>query len=99
MIFTLLVESQRTGADGALVKLKARLNVMDLAGSEGQSKSGAKGERLEEAKSINQSLLTLGMVIISLAAQSEGQRLGAAASRPHIPYPLFNLACASALFP
>ena len=36
---------------------------MDLAGSEQVAKTGAEGERLNEAKSINKSLLTLGRVI------------------------------------
>lgn len=48
---------------------------MDLAGSERISKTGAAGMRLEEAKNINRSLTTLGMVITAL---SEG--------RSHVPY-------------
>lgn len=37
--------------------------LVDLAGSERISKTGAAGLRLEEAKNINRSLTTLGMVI------------------------------------
>ena len=48
---------------------------MDLAGSEKVSKTGAKGLRLEEAKNINSSLTSLGMVINAL---SDGA--------PHVPY-------------
>ena len=42
---------------------KGRLVLVDLAGSERISKTGAEGLRLEEAKNINRSLTTLGMVI------------------------------------
>lgn len=53
----------------------ARLFLVDLAGSEKVSKTGASGLRLEEAKNINSSLTTLGMVINSLCDGS-----------PHVPY-------------
>ena len=52
-----------------------KLNFIDLAGSEKISKTGARGETLEEAKKINQSLSALGMVIKALAD-----------GKPHIPY-------------
>ena len=51
------------------------LYLVDLAGSEKVGKTGAKGLRLEEAKNINSSLTSLGMVINSL---SDGA--------PHVPY-------------
>jgi kinesin family member 5 len=54
---------------------KGKLFLVDLAGSEKVSKTGAKGARLEEAKNINRSLTTLGMVINALCDGS-----------PHIPY-------------
>jgi kinesin family member 5 len=54
---------------------KGTLFLVDLAGSEKVSKTGASGMRLEEAKNINGSLTTLGMVINALC---DGQ--------PHIPY-------------
>lgn len=52
-----------------------RLTLVDLAGSERVSWSRPVGEMLEEAKTINKSLLTLGKVIDALADQ-----------RPHVPY-------------
>lgn len=52
-----------------------KLNLIDLAGSERQSKSGATAERLKEASKINRALSSLGNVISALAENS-----------PHIPY-------------
>lgn len=49
---------------------------MDLAGSERQGKTGATGDRLKEANSINQSLTSLGNVINALV---DGKST-------HIPY-------------
>lgn len=43
-----------------------KLYLVDLAGSEKISKTGAVGQTLEEAKNINQSLSTLGKVIVAL---------------------------------
>lgn len=43
-----------------------KLYLVDLAGSEKISKTGAQGQTLEEAKKINQSLTTLGKVIVAL---------------------------------
>ena len=45
---------------------KSHLSLVDLAGSERIAKTGAEGLRLKEAQKINQSLTTLGMVIMSL---------------------------------
>lgn len=52
------------------------LYLVDLAGSEKVLKTGAKGQTLEEAKMINQSLSTLGKVISALT--DAGQK--------HVPY-------------
>lgn len=53
-----------------------RLFLVDLAGSEKVGKTGASGQTLEEAKKINKSLTSLGMVINAL---SDGKST-------HIPY-------------
>ncbi|KPI88786.1 putative kinesin heavy chain [Leptomonas seymouri] len=47
-----------------------KLYLVDLAGSEKVGKTNASGLRLEEAKLINKSLSTLGMVIMSLTDQN-----------------------------
>ncbi|KAL4564175.1 hypothetical protein LXL04_028228 [Taraxacum kok-saghyz] len=52
-----------------------KLVLVDLAGSEKVDMTGAKGQVLEEAKSINTSLSALGKVITALKSKS-----------PHIPY-------------
>lgn len=54
---------------------RGTINLVDLAGSERVSKSYAKGEALEEAKKINQSLSSLGKVINCIVKNST-----------HIPY-------------
>ncbi len=75
-IFTVYVEIGENMDDSKNKKIKAgKLNLVDLAGSERQSKTGATGNRLDEAKKINLSLTALSNVINSL---SEG--------KSHIPY-------------
>jgi kinesin family protein 5 len=53
-----------------------KIFLVDLAGSERISKTGAQGETLKEANSINKSLTTLGLVIFKL---TDGKSA-------HIPY-------------
>lgn len=56
-------------------KIEGKLFMVDLAGSERVGKTGAQGQRLEEAKFINKSLSALGGVIKSLTD----------ANKSHIP--------------
>ncbi|KAG4067581.1 hypothetical protein HA402_005353 [Bradysia odoriphaga] len=71
-IFTIKIEM----CDAETNKVKVgKLNLIDLAGSERQSKTGATAERLKEASKINRALSSLGNVISALAENS-----------PHIPY-------------
>ena len=62
-IFTITLYKQH---ENELFRL-SKMNLVDLAGSENINKSGALNQRAKEAGSINQSLLTLGRVINSLA--------------------------------
>ncbi|GMM56108.1 kinesin motor protein [Maudiozyma humilis] len=62
-IFTITLYKQH---EGELFRL-SKMNLVDLAGSENINRSGAQNQRAKEAGSINQSLLTLGRVINSLA--------------------------------
>ncbi|XP_077306201.1 interferon-induced very large GTPase 1-like [Lithobates pipiens] len=59
---------------GASRELVSKVSLVDLAGSERSSKSGAQGSQLKECFNINKSLLTLGLVINSLAEISENKR-------------------------
>ena len=56
-------------------KKGSKLTLTDLAGSEKVQKTGAEGERLNEAKSINKSLSALGNVINALSSKQK-----------HVPY-------------
>jgi len=75
-IFTITIERSEKGADGQQHLRMGKLHMVDLAGSERQSKTGASGDRLKEANSINVSLSTLGNVISALV---DGKST-------HIPY-------------
>mmetsp|Transcript_1486 Transcript_1486/g.2033 ORF Transcript_1486/g.2033 Transcript_1486/m.2033 type:complete len:202 (-) Transcript_1486:2-607(-) len=68
-----IVVSLRNRRSGHIVR--GKLTLVDLAGSERVSKSGATGEQLKEAQSINKSLSALGDVIGALTSGSQ-----------HVPY-------------
>ncbi len=55
--------------------LRGKLHLIDLAGSERLSRTGAQGDRLKEAQAINKSLSALGDVIQALQQRNA-----------HIPY-------------
>ncbi|CEG37768.1 kinesin-like protein [Plasmopara halstedii] len=78
-IFTIVVEclsEVSSVRDGKKHVCVGKLNLVDLAGSERQSKTGATGDRLQEANKINLSLSALGNVISALV---DGKS-------KHIPY-------------
>ncbi|CAL8470378.1 g9920 [Coccomyxa elongata] len=78
-VFTCTLQSSTTDENGITNILRSRLNLVDLAGSERQKSSGAAGERLREASSINKSLSSLGLVIMSLVDVQRG-------AQRHVPY-------------
>ncbi|KAF4704642.1 hypothetical protein FOZ63_022851, partial [Perkinsus olseni] len=59
--------------------VSSRVNLIDLAGSERQGKTGATGIRLKEAGAINQSLSALGMVIKQLS-EAQTKRMDSGSS-------------------
>ena len=71
-VFTLTLE-QTNRADGT--QTVSKLVLVDLAGSESVKRTGAAGDRLEEAKSINQSLSALGNCVNALVEK-----------RAHVPF-------------
>ena len=64
--------------------IKCVASLIDLAGSERSSTAQTKGRRLREGNAINQSLLTLGKVIKSLAENLEANP--GKNGKKHIPY-------------
>ncbi|XP_044731672.1 kinesin-like protein Klp68D [Chrysoperla carnea] len=73
-IFSVTIEMCNTDQEYENVRV-GKLNLIDLAGSERQSKTGACSDRLKEASKINRALSALGNVISALAEHSS-----------HIPY-------------
>jgi hypothetical protein len=71
-----VVEQSEVGPDGQPHIRVGKLNMVDLAGSERQGKTGATGQRLQEATKINLSLSALGNVISALTSKNNS----------HIPY-------------
>lgn len=80
-VFTATIEAQERSPSGVLHVRQSKLNLIDLAGSERVGRTGARGDQLTEAKSINRSLAVLGRVISALV---ERQRRPSA--NTHIPY-------------
>ncbi|KAF5902614.1 centromere-associated protein E, partial [Clarias magur] len=75
-IFRMILESRERSdpasgenADGAIIV--SHLNLVDLAGAERASQTGAEGTRLKEGCNINRSLFTLGQVIKKLSDESQ----------------------------
>jgi len=72
-VLTLYLERAVNGAGGEAVVTK--LHLIDLAGSERLSRSGAEGEQLKEAQHINKSLSALGDIVQALQKKDK-----------HVPY-------------
>eukprot|EP01061_Rhynchopus_euleeides_P013332 TRINITY_DN232_c0_g2_i5.p1 TRINITY_DN232_c0_g2~~TRINITY_DN232_c0_g2_i5.p1 ORF type:complete len:1444 (+),score=584.74 TRINITY_DN232_c0_g2_i5:69-4400(+) len=66
-ILTLFFKEEAHGVGAMEVAATSRVNLVDLAGSENITKSGAQGDTLREAISINLSLTSLRKVIDALA--------------------------------
>ena len=78
-LFSIIVEhSEVSTVTQKKVITIGKLNLVDLAGSERVKESGAEGDRLGEACSINSSLSALGKVILSLTTRGKGAL--------HVPY-------------
>ncbi|CAN1319086.1 Kinesin-like protein KIN-14C [Linum perenne] len=67
-VFTLRIYGVNEGTDQ---QLQGVLNLIDLAGSERLSRSGATGDRLKETQAINKSLSCLANVIFALAKKED----------------------------
>ncbi|XP_075212973.1 kinesin-like protein KIF11 [Lycorma delicatula] len=74
-IFTITVYLKETPDLGEEFLIVGKLNLVDLAGSDNVSRSGAMDKHARETGRINQSMLTLNRVIMSLADHTN-----------HIPY-------------
>ncbi|RKP16902.1 P-loop containing nucleoside triphosphate hydrolase protein, partial [Rozella allomycis CSF55] len=80
-ISTITVESSETHVNGNTLIKAGKLHLVDMAGSERQSKTGATGERLKEATKINMSFSALGNCISALV---DGESA-------HVPYRDYKL--------
>lgn len=78
-VFTATIEAHERTPSGITNVRYAKLNLIDLAGSERVGRSGATGEQLTEAKSINRSLTVLGRVISALVERQKRPAV-------HVPY-------------
>lgn len=68
-LFKLIIESRKRGDSTDAPVRVSFLNLIDLAGSENAKMTNSTGERAKEAKHINQSLLTLSLIIHRLSEE------------------------------
>lgn len=71
-ILTAEVTLKASNSNGEIVFTTSKINFVDLAGSEKQKQTGATGESLKEASTINKSLTQLSLVIGKLSEESQG---------------------------
>ena len=71
-ILKIIVESKKRGEAADVPVRVSVLNLVDLAGSENAKMTNSTGERAREAKCINQSLLTLSLIIQRLSKDKSG---------------------------
>lgn len=76
-VFLLTIEAKDQESKGTKT---ARLNMIDLAGSERAAYTNNTGKRMIEGANINRSLLALGNCINALSGIQKGQK------KPHVPY-------------
>lgn len=80
-LFKLIIESKQRGDPAEAPVRVSFLNLVDLAGSENAKMTNSTGDRAREAKHINQSLLTLSLIIHRLSEEKPG-----ALKKQYLPY-------------
>ncbi|CAK4264713.1 unnamed protein product [Aphanomyces euteiches] len=70
----ILTQSQLDPTTNKMMDKVSRINLIDLAGSERATSTGATGARLKEGAAINQSLSALGNCISALADNASGKK-------------------------
>jgi hypothetical protein len=90
-----VVEDNDTKRTVATMQRRGKVNLIDLAGSERASLTGASGVRLREANNINKSLSTLGDVIISLSERADKSPRPANQVDNNLLSPLSNISSGS----
>lgn len=80
-LLKMIIESKQRGETTDSPVRVSVLNLVDLAGSENAKMTNSIGERAREAKCINQSLLTLSLIIQRLSKEKAG-----ATQKAYLPY-------------